>query len=227
MKTLRHSLFVAAALAAFPAAAQVQWYGLAAGGAARTNVDQVRSVEGGFGSVNTLQTSFDDSGAAWKLSAGLSFNPAVALELTYADLGRSSTSTRGTGGNFNTPFGLTVVRRVRGLGLDLVGTLPLIPSRLDLVGKLGAYRTSITADIALQDDISFTTAPTERSRRDTGKEDITHVGIGLQARLSPRWAVRAEYERFLSVGNPFVLGDPNGTGRSDIDVAWVGVAYRF
>ena len=227
MKSPIRLLAVASTLAAIPAAAQVQWYGVAAGGYARTGIEQVRSVEAGIRNAITTQTAFDDSGAAWKLSAGLRFNSAVALELTYADLGRTQTHTRGNGGDFAFPYGFTVDRTVRGLGVDVVGTLPVIPSRLDLVGKLGVYRTSIRADVALEDNAAFSTAPEDRFRRDTGKEDIAHVGLGLQARLTPRWAIRAEYERFLSVGNPFALGDPNGTGRSDLDVAWLGVVYRF
>ena len=227
MKTFPLLLALSTGLAALPAAAQSQWYTVAAGGRARTGIEQVRSVEGGIRNAITTQTAFDDSDAAWKLSAGFRFNPALALEMTYADLGRSKTRTGGIGSDFALPYGFTVDRTVRGLGLDVVGTLPIVAKRLDLVGKLGAYRTSIRADVALEDNAAFSTAPEARFRRDTGKEDIAHVGLGLQAHITPRWAIRAEYERFLSVGNPFTLGDPNGTGRSDIDVAWLGVAFSF
>jgi opacity protein-like surface antigen len=227
MTSLHRLLIASSALAALPAAAQVQWYAVAAGGSARTDIEQVRSVEGGIRNAITMQTAFDDSDAAWKLSAGLRFNAVLALEMTYADLGRTMTHTRGVGSDFALPYGFTVDRTVRGLGLDVVGTLPVVPSRLDLIGKLGVYRTSIRADVALEDNAAFSSAPESRFRRDTGKEDIAHLGVGLQARITPRWAIRAEYERFLSVGNPFTLGDPNGTGRSDMDVAWLGVVYRF
>src|SRR3982750_2757796 len=121
MKSLHRVLLVSATMAALPAAAQVQWYGLAAGGYARTNIDQVRSVEGGIRNAVTTQTTFDDSDAAWKLTGGLRFNSIMALELTYADLGRTKTHTRGIGGDFSFPYGFTVDRTVRGLGLDVVG----------------------------------------------------------------------------------------------------------
>jgi len=47
-------------LAALPAAAQLSWYAAASGGQARTNIEYVRSVEGGFPvAPATLQTSQD------------------------------------------------------------------------------------------------------------------------------------------------------------------------
>jgi OOP family OmpA-OmpF porin len=216
----------AAALAAIPAMAQVSWYAAASGGQARTDGEYIASVENGLGNVQTAHTSMDKDDAAWKVTGGLRLGRGVALEVTYVDLGKISTSTRGTGGNFMTPYGVDINRKVQGVGVDVVGSLP-VASRLDLLGKLGVYRMNVKTGISLVDDISFTGSPAERSRNVDGKEDIVHVGLGLHYRLAPRWAIRAEYERFMDVGNRFVLGDPNGTGRADVDVASAGVVFSF
>src|SRR3954469_3578262 len=146
MKLVYKVVALGAAFSALSSVAEVGFYGVAAGGRAKTDIDYVRSVEGGFGSVVTAQTSFDDSDTAWKLSAGLRLNRGFALELTYADLGDIATSTRGVGGNFATPYGLDIRRKVHGLGLDLVGTLPVAP-RLEILGKAGDFRTTIQDEI--------------------------------------------------------------------------------
>ena len=213
-------------LASLPAAAQVSWYGAVSGGQARTNIEYVRSVEGGFSTPVLLQTSHDLTDAGWKLTGGLRFNRNVALEVTYADLGRISTHTDGSGGVFVQTFGLDISRKVHGVGLDVVGSLP-VASRFELLGKLGVYRTTVRTDVALTDAIVFSTAPELRQRTIDGREDIVHVGLGVQARIAPRWAVRAEVERFMDVGNGFRVGDPNGTGRADVDFASVGVVFNF
>jgi len=146
--------------------------------------------------------------------------------VTYADLGRISTQTSGEGGTFVQPFGLDISRKVHGVGLDVVGSLP-VASRFEVLGKLGVYRMTARTDIALIDAIVFSTAPELRQRTVEGREDIVHVGLGLQARLTPRWAVRVEAERFMDVGNGFRGGDPNGNGRADVDFASVGVVFNF
>jgi len=212
--------------AALPAAAQLSWYAAASGGQARTNIEYVRSVEGGFSTPVVLQTSHDLRDTGWKLTGGLRLTRNVALEVTYADLGKITTHTDGASATYGQVFGLDIARKVHGVGVDVVGSLP-VAARFDLFGKLGVYRTTVKTDVALTDAIFFSTAPDVRQRTIDGKEDIVHVGLGVQARLTPRWAVRVEAERFLDVGNGFRYGDPNGTGRADVDFASVGVVFNF
>lgn len=227
---MKNSVMISAgtvlALIALPAAAQVSWYAAASGGQARTNIEYVRSVEGGFNPQPVMQTSHDLEDAAWNLSGGLRISRNVALEVTYADLGKISTHTDGLGGTFIQAFGLDISRKVHGVGVDVVGSLP-VASRLDVFGKLGIYRMTVRTDISLIDAVVFSTAPALRQRTVEGREDIVHVGLGAQARITPRWAVRAEFERFMDVGNGFRSGDPNGTGRADVDFASVGVVFNF
>jgi hypothetical protein len=221
------SILLATTLVALPAAAQVSWYALAAGGVARTDINAVRNREETLINVSSLQTDFDDKDAAWKLSAGLRFNRALALELSYVDLGKATTTTRGLGGDPAYPFGFIVGRKVTGLGLDLVGSVPVLPRYLDLIGKLGVYRTTLKADATLEGNIVFSNNPGDTHRSAERKEDTTHIGIGLQHVITPRWSVRAEYERFFSIGKPFQIGGVGTTGEADIDVAWIGIVGTF
>ena len=226
-KNVIRSLLVLAVLPALPAAAQVSWYGLAAGGAARTDINAVRNREETLVNVTSLQTDFDDTDAAWKLSAGLRFNRALALEISYVDLGKATTNTQGLGGEPALPFGFKVGRKVSGVGLDVVGTVPVIPQRLDILGKVGIYRTRLKATADLEGNILFSNNPGDTHRSAERKEDTTHLGVGVQGWITPRWAVRAEYERFFSIGKPFQIGGVGTTGEADIDVAWLGVVYAF
>ena len=226
----RHSPIALAAaacmLTALPAAAQVSWYAGAAGGQARTSIDWVRNRESTLQNVQSTQTAFDDKDTAWKAFAGLRFNRAISLELGYVDLGRATTATRGLAGDPSLPYGISMDRKVDGYGLDVVGTVPL-PARLELIGKAGLYRTRLQTTAVLDGNIIFSNAPGDRSRSIERKEDTFHLGVGLQWWLTPRWAIRAEYERFSNIGKPFEVGGSGTTGQADVDAAWVGAVFRF
>lgn len=81
------------------------------GGAAKYDL---RSGTGSF--------TFDDSDTAIKLYAGVHFHPNLGLEITYLDMGKARRIGDST--------------RARGLGLSLVGRLPL-NTQIDLLGRLG------------------------------------------------------------------------------------------
>ena len=219
-------LFCLAALAAAPAFAQVSWYAGLAGGQARTDIEAVRNRESTITLVSSLQTDFDDRDAAWKVFAGMRFLPGLGLEVTYADLGRATTTTRGLGGNPALPFAIAINRDVTAVGIDLVGHAQL-PARLTLQGKVGYYRTTLKADATLEGNIVFNNSSDERFRSTKLNEETTHLGVGLEWAMTRRWAIRAEYEKFLNVGKPFQAGGTGTTGEADLDAAWVGVVARF
>jgi OmpA family protein len=222
----RLPLAIAATLFVLPAAAQVSWYGGIAGGQARTDIAAVRGEEGNLQLVDALQTDFKDKDRAWKAFAGLRLNPAIALEVVYADLGRASTATHGLGGAQSLPFTVTIDRKVSGVGLDVVGSVALIPSRLDLLGKAGVYRTRLNATATLEGNVVFRTSA-ERRLTAERKEDTTHLGLGMQWWLARNYAIRAEYERFLGIGKAFGTEGTGQTGAADLDAAWLGIVARW
>jgi OmpA-OmpF porin, OOP family len=229
---LRHLLnlaFALAAAAAFsaPAAAQLAWYAGASGGQARTSGELVSNRESTLLFATDIHTDFDDTDTAWKAFAGVRLNRVIALEASYADLGSHRMRTTLLGGDPALPAAITINRKVSGYGLDLVATMPLEVPRLDVFGKVGAFWSRLEADAALEGNIEFSGGSGERSRSAVRHEQGLHLGVGAQYWFTPRFAVRAEYERFASIGKPFAVGGSGTTGQADTDVAWVGIVARF
>ena len=223
-KTLLGGLLAATAL---PCAAQVSWYAGLAGGQSRTDIEAVRNREQTLQLAQTVQTDFDDRDTAWKVFGGVRLNSVIAVELTYADLGRAQTVSRGLGGDPALPYGTTVNRKVTSYGADIVGFVPLVPTRFELLGKAGVYRSRLRASSSVEGNIVFTSDPTATSRSISRTEDTTHLGLGFQWWITRTWGVRAEYERFYSIGKPFAVGGTGTTGQADVDAAWLAVTARF
>lgn len=150
-------------------------------------------------------TSEDDRDTAWKLFGGYQLNRNIAIEGGYFDLGDYSYGYSSTLGNF---AGTT---KFRGLNLDLVGTFPLT-ERFSALARIGAIYTRATANTS-----STGTVPVFGSRREN--ELGVKAGLGLEFAFSPALSVRGEYERYR-------VEDPV-RGRGNIDVASVGLVYRF
>lgn len=149
----------------------------------------------------------DDRDQGYKLFGGYQYNRYFSVEAGYFDLGRFGYSTT------TTPAGtLSGNIRLKGLNLDAVGTLP-ITDKFSAFGRLGlAYA---------QADDSFvgTGAVNVRNPNPSGRDTNLKVGLGVQYALTDALSVRAEIERYRiddAVGN-----------RGDIDLASVGLVYRF
>ena len=220
-------LLLALALAATPAAAQVSWYAGANAGAARTNGELVANRESTLVFAEDVRTDFDDKDRAFKAIAGMRINRHIGLEIFYADLGSHRMNTTLQGGAPPRPAAILINREITGYGLDLVGTVPLANERLELFGKVGTFRARIEATASLEGNIEFSGGSGERSRSTQRSEDVLHFGAGLQYWIAPRIALRAEYERFSSMGKPFEVGGQGTTGQADTEVAWLGVVARF
>ena len=120
------------------------------------------------------ELDFDDSDTAYKIFAGWRFNPYIALELDYMDLG-SPSETLGSG---------TLAEEV-GIGLDgyapyLVGTLPL--GFLELSAKVGYLIYNVDIDT---DDFS-----------ESDSDEAFAYGIGAGVVVLEHLALRLEWERF-------------------------------
>jgi len=183
------------------------WYLGGNFGETRAEVDDDSIVNGlrnaGF---STLAINLDDEDTGWKLLGGYNFNRYFALEGSYNDLGDFG---------FNTSLLPTATQigkaSVRGLALDLVGTLPL-KGNLSLFGRIGINNLEIKQ--------SFTNPMpaggfTGRSDRGTNEK----YGAGLQYRLNDAFSLRAEMERFKI--------DDNSVTADTVDLYSVGFVYRF
>lgn len=177
-------------------------------GQSQAHIDSVRIQQNLMGqglSTTTLTEDSHDTG--YKAYLGFPIHPNWAVEAGYFDLGRfgfnATTSPNGS---------LTGSARIRGLNLDLVGTLP-VTERWSLMGRMGAAhaqtqaRFSSTGAVAVSDPTS--------SRRETNYK----YGLGTQYDFTPSLSLRLEAERYR-------VNDAVGR-RGDVDLVTLGLVYRF
>lgn len=184
------------------------WYAGANAGQSRATIDDVRITSGLLNSgFTSTSINDDDRSTGYKIYGGYQFNRNFALEGGYFDLGKfgfnATTVPAGT---------LSGSIKLRGLNLDLVGSLP-ITQRLSAFGRLGVNyaeaRDSFTGTGAVN------VLDPNPSKRDTNLK----VGLGLQYALTQSLAMRAELERYR-------INDAVGN-KGDIDLVSVGLVYRF
>lgn len=177
-------------------------------GQSRATIDDVRItgnlVSNGF-TVNSLTD--DNRSIGGKLFGGYQFNKNFALEGGVFSLGKfgyqATTTPTGT---------LNGEAKVRGLNLDLVGTLP-ITGNFSVFGRAGlAYAE--TKDTFRGTGMVVVTDPNSSVRAANWK-----AGLGLQYAFTSALSVRAEVERYR-------INDAVGN-RGDIDMASIGLVYRF
>ena len=160
----------------------------------------------GFGA----NTSVDQTGTGFKLYGGYQFNPNFAVEGGYTSFGKATSHSVITSGGSGTGDG-----RWKGYSLDFsaVGILPL--NDFSLFGRAGLSFWSLDFDFTASGP-GGTISPSES---DSGVAPL--LAIGAAYNFTPRFALRAEYERHFNVG------DDDTTGQSDIDLFTVGLQYRF
>lgn len=184
------------------------WYGGASVGPSKANIDNTRIssslLSNGFSAV-----SIDDDrrSTGYKIFGGYQFHQNLALEGGYFDLGKF-------GFTANTvPAGsLQGQIKLRGLNLDLVGTLP-ITDRFSALARVGANYARAS------DSFSGTGAVTVNDRTPRKRDTNLKLGLGVQYAFSDSLAMRAEIERYRvndAVGN-----------KGDVDMVSVGLVYRF
>lgn len=201
----------AAALAAPAALAQdAGWYLGGGVGRSAATIDESRITNSLSGQrLDTTVFDADERDTGYRLFGGYQFSRHLALEAGWFDLGRfgfeAATSPAGSlSGNV----------RVRGLNLDLVGSLPLT-ERLSLLGRVGVAHAQTRGSFGATGAVPMLYPSASTSQRDTGLK----YGAGLAWRLNEAWDVRAEAERYQI--------DDSVNNKGHIDVVSVGLVYRF
>lgn len=184
------------------------WYAGGAIGSAAATIDNERIASGLLGAgIATTSISDQDRDTGYKVYGGYQFNPYFGIEGGYYDLGHYGfTATTSPPGTLNGDI------RLRGLNLDLVGTLPLTAG-FSVFGRVGAAYTQ-ARDAFSGTGIVVVTNPNP-SVRDTNLK----LGLGLQYDFTPALGVRLEAERYRvndAVGN---IGN--------VDMVSLGLVYRF
>lgn len=208
------------------APAPKRWYAGLAVGQSKTSSELVTNRESTITLAQNLSTAFDDRDTAWKGFAGWQALPWLAVEVSYADLGKQSTDTTFLGGDAPAPAEVLLRREVKGFGVDLVLSTP-VWSSVSVFGRVGAFRASIDATAQLSGNVVFTGGNGETFRSSSTTETVTRYGVGLETPIAPNAGVRLEWERYANVGKKFAVGATGTTGEADMDTLTLGLIYRF
>ncbi len=146
-----------------------------------------------------------------KLSGGYQFNENVGLEASYVNLGKFTMSSSGTFGG-GAPFTASGRDKVSGFSVDIVRTWPITP-KFGALGRVGVFRWTLDDSTS-----AFLGGPIEMSNKPSGNS--LDFGIGVKYDLGGNIGVRAELQRFQSIGN-------STTGKADVDSISASVVYRF
>jgi OmpA-OmpF porin, OOP family len=198
-KTVLTTLSLAAATA-FAGSALAQSATQETGAYAGLSIGQSKSKDAcSGGTLPGVSTSCDDTDTAWKIFGGYQFMRYLAAEVAYTDFGKVKASASASG--------VSASAEVKSNAWELVavGSYPIGTSGFAPYVKAGFYRgeSKASGDVTGKDTNNDWTA-----------------GIGVRYDIMRNFAVRAEWQRYNSVG-----GD--NAGKSDIDVLSIGALYKF
>lgn len=192
----------------FAMADDAGWYVGGNVGQSKATIDDPRITSGLLGGGLTTTSIADrNRDIGYKLYGGYQFNPNFSMEGGYFDLGKfgftANTSPAGTlDGNI----------KVKGLNLDLVGTLPITE-------KFSAFGRGGVTYYQSKDSFSGTGVVGVSNPNPSKSGASYKFGVGLQYAFTPALAMRTEVERYR-------INDAVGN-KGDIDLVSVGLVYRF
>ena len=189
-------------------AEESNWYGGVSAGQSRAKIDDARIISGLLaGRFATTSIVDDDRDTGYKIFGGYQINRNFSFEAGYFDMGKFRYIAN------TVPLGsLTGEIKIRGLNLDLVGTLP-ITEKFSAFGRVGLSHAEA------RDTFTGTGLVHVVKPYLTKRDDGVKYGVGMQYAFNNSWAMRVEAERHRvndAVGN-----------RGDIDLVSAGLIYRF
>ena len=163
---------------------------------------------------NTTSAVTSEEGSfAYKAFFGYRFHENFALEGYYANLGDFWFQR-----NFTSPFGGTAKADVKssGWGIDALGIFPL-PRNWSLFGKVGGFYSTTKTAYTSTGQVTFAPGTNLNPER---KEWNFKVGFGGQYDINRNFAVRAEIESYINVGD-------DQTGEGTITMLSISMVGRF
>jgi OOP family OmpA-OmpF porin len=189
-------------------AAEPGWYIGANVGQSQATIDHDRITSGLLGSgLIAGPINENDRDGGYKLFGGYQLNRHFAVEGGYFDLGRFGFSTTTV-----PPGTLNGDIKLKGINLDLVGTLP-VSERFSIFGRIGVARSQAN------DTFTGTGAVNVLNPSPSARSNNLKVGLGLDYAFTPSLSLRTEIERYRvddAVGN-----------KGDVDLISLGLVYRF
>jgi len=161
----------------------------------------------------------DDKSTAWGIVTGYRIMRYAAVELSYQNLGKlEETETIVTlvpsltvPAYVLAPAELKRELETSGPSVSALGILPIV-DHWSVYARAGVFFADMkfTSSVSGSGDSSIT----------FGSESFLW-GAGTQFDFGSHWSVRADFQRFDSVG------EKNGSGRADIDLLSLGVIFRL
>lgn len=184
------------------------WYGGLNVGKSKADLDTGRVsgdlLQNGY---TTSSINADDKDIGFKLLGGYRFNRHFAIEGSYFDLGKF-----GFRAGMQPSSNLAGNIRPMGIGLDLVGFLPL-SEKSALFARAGFNYTEVRESFSAR---GLATHPYAKSDNNDGNYKY---GVGFQHDFTDHIAMRAEVERYR-IEETIGLMD-------DVDMFSLGIVYRF
>ncbi len=214
--TRKHLVFAAAALAAALAAGSAAaqdsgWYIGGGGGMTKAKFSQ-----GDFSGLATGTFSADDSEFAPRFFGGYHVTPNWGFEFSAAGLGSYDL-------RFNNGGAGTAVYEYSAAALTaaLTARLPLAGG-VSLTGRAGLAFTATALDLKVDNGTANPPLCTNVSYVDcTSTETNFYWGLGGQFDITPRWAIRLDYDNYGEVGDQY------STGRAKMETVSLAVQFNF
>lgn len=168
----------------------------------RSTIDFPISVSG------TTSFNNDTHDTGYKLGVGYRYSRHFGVELGYQDLGQQTIRITAPG---STDSGHI---KVSGWSIAAVGLLP-VSAQVTLLGKAGVFLSqSKVRDTWTHNGTTYVDSTSPHSTTPL-------LGLGVQFRLTPKWALRAEYEHFGKVKVA------SNASKAKADLLSVSALYHF
>jgi hypothetical protein len=170
--------------------------------------------------VTSASSTLEDSDTALSLLAGYRFNPYIAVEAGYIDLGVAEYRSVGT---FNPPgpvVSMDMDVESKGFTLAGLGSLPL-GNVVDLHGRLGF--------LFAKTDLSVTARIDSATGTETEKLDSigAFLGVGAGFNFGAHWSLSLDWTRYDNVGDENEDDDVSTQAGFDVDALSFSAMFRF
>lgn len=178
------------------------------------------------------RTSSSRTDTAYKIAVGLKFNPYLAVEAQYIDLGKESyKGSYSSYSNLNSSFE-KMNFKTSGIGANIIGSYPI--EDFTVFAKTGYHYLKTKATYregqSLQFGSSHSYSKSSKSSKNNKKWSPS-LGVGVSYAMTAHLVITAEYERFQGVGKDLYLYYPYSgssySAKHDIDLASIGLRYHF
>ena len=154
-----------------------------------------------------LNSTVNDTATAAIIGLGYKFVPQASVEVAYmhvSDYTYKAAFVQGTASD---------VFSASGIGLNLVGYLP-VGEKVNVYGKLGMWSFDV-------DETATVSAAGFGQAKASSSNTTPMIGVGVEFKLTPQFAIRAEYDHFNKIG------DDSTIGSSKLDYLSAGIAVSF